>query len=232
MKFGIVVFPGSTCERDAFNFITGVLKQECIYLWHQHALPADLDCILLPGGFSYGDYLRPGAIAARARIMDSIKKFVYAGGLVIGICNGFQVLIEAGLLPGTLLKNRQISFKCRWVDLRVENNATVFTRHLKQGDLLQMPIAHGDGNYYIRPKELERLRQDKQIIFKYVDKNGNQTAESNPNGSVDNIAGIINKEGNVLGMMPHPERAGEAILGSTHGLKIFESILAQEGEMI
>lgn len=229
MKFGVVVFPGSTCERDAYNFITGVLKQECVYLWHEHSVPPGLDCILLPGGFSYGDYLRPGAMAAQAKIMNDVVKHARAGGLVIGICNGFQVLIESGLLPGALLRNRQLQFICKSVHIRVENSNTRFTRGFKTGDLLQMPVAHGDGNFYIPPEELNALYANEQVVFRYTDAGGAINGEANPNGSMDHIAGIVNRAGNVLGMMPHPERAGEALLGSTDGLELFNAILTWEG---
>jgi len=216
MKFGVVVFPGSNCDQDCFNVVKDVLKQPVEYIWHHDAKLDHFGCIILPGGFSYGDYLRCGAIARFSPIMANIKKFADRGGLVIGICNGFQILTEAGLLPGALIRNRDLHFICKHVTLRVENYKTVFTNKLKKGQLLNIPIAHGEGNYTCDPKTLNELKKNKQIAFTYYGEN--------PNGSVANIAGIFNKRRNVLGMMPHPERASEAILGSADGLLVFQSI--------
>lgn len=216
MRFGVVVFPGSNCDQDCFNVVKDVLKQPVEYIWHHDAKLDHFGCIILPGGFSYGDYLRCGAIARFSPIMENIKKFADRGGLVIGICNGFQILTEAGLLPGALIRNRDLHFICKHVQIRVENNKTPFTNKLKKGRVLCIPIAHGEGNYTCDPKTLKELKKNKQIAFTYYGEN--------PNGSIANIAGIFNKRRNVLGMMPHPERASELILGSEDGLLIFQSI--------
>ena len=216
MKFGVVVFPGSNCDQDCFNVVKNVLKQPVEYIWHKNTKLDHFDCIIIPGGFSYGDYLRCGAIARFSPIMDSIIKFANGGGLVIGICNGFQILLEAGLLPGAMLRNKNLHFICKFVELKVENTDTPFSSKYKKGQIVRIPIAHNEGNYYIDDKGLAELKKNNQIIFRYVD---------NPNGAVDDIAGIVNKERNVLGMMPHPERCSEKELTSEDGRLIFESIV-------
>lgn len=219
MKFGVIVFPGSNCDQDCFDVIRNVLKQPVEYIWHHDSKLDHFDCLILPGGFSYGDYLRAGAIARFSSIMDAVKKFAGRGGLVIGICNGFQILTEAGLLPGALRKNRDLKFICKHVQLKVENNKTPFTNKCKKGQILTIPIAHGEGNYTCDERTLRELKRKKQIVFTYYGEN--------PNGSVANIAGICNEKRNVLGMMPHPERASEDILRSMDGLLIFQSILSK-----
>lgn len=218
MRFGVVVFPGSNCDQDCYNVVKDVLKQPVEYVWHDNVSLDHLDCVILPGGFSYGDYLRCGAIARFSPIMAAVKKFAERGGRVIGICNGFQILTEAGLLPGALIRNKNLRFICKHVKIRTENVKTAFTNKLKPGQILTIPIAHGEGNYTCDAATLSDLKRFKQIAFTYYGEN--------PNGSTANIAGIFNKKYNVLGMMPHPERASEAILGSADGLNIFQSILA------
>jgi len=225
-KFGIVVFPGSNCDHDCYHAIKHVLGQECEFLWHHETDVGQFDCIVLPGGFSYGDYLRTGSIASLSPIMKSVEKFAQSGKPVIGICNGFQVLVESGLLPGALIKNSSLKFVCKWVRIRVESTKNLFTENMKVGDTLKLPVAHGEGNYFCSPDELKALNENSQIVFKYCAENGDATPESNPNGSLENIAGISNKEGNVLGMMPHPERCTEEILNGTQGRLIFESIIS------
>jgi phosphoribosylformylglycinamidine synthase len=215
MKFGVVVFPGSNCDQDCFHVIQDVLKQPVEYIWHKTTSVAGFDCIIIPGGFSYGDYLRCGAIARFSPIMESVIKFANNGGLVIGICNGFQVLLEAGLLPGAMMRNTNLHFICKYVDLKVETTNTPFSSEYKKGQVVRIPIAHNEGNYYIDEKGLAELKKNDQIVFRYV---------QNPNGAVDDIAGIVNKERNVLGMMPHPERCSEIVLGSEDGLVVFRSI--------
>ncbi|MFA6169667.1 MAG: phosphoribosylformylglycinamidine synthase subunit PurQ [Candidatus Margulisiibacteriota bacterium] len=217
MKFGIIVFPGSNCDQDCYHVAKNVLKQPTKYVWHQETDLSDLDCVILPGGFSYGDYLRTGAIARFSPVMEAVKRFADSGKFVIGICNGFQILTEAGLLPGALQRNRDLHFICKHVDLKVANNQTAFTNACKAGQKLNIPIAHGEGNYTCDAATLKALKQHKQIVFTY--------AGENPNGSVADIAGICNRRGNVLGMMPHPERASEAIVGSADGLLIWRSLL-------
>lgn len=217
MKFGIVVFPGSNCDRDCYNVPANVLGQEAVYLWHKEATLKGVDCIILPGGFSYGDYLRCGSIARQSPIMKSVVEFADRGGLVIGICNGFQILTEAGLLPGVLMRNESLKFICKTVQLKVSNARTAFTKRYKEGEVVDMPIAHGDGNYFCDETTLKRLKANNQIVFTYYGEN--------PNGSLEGIAGIINERGNILGMMPHPERVSEDILGGTDGLRVFESII-------
>jgi len=216
MKFGVIVFPGSNCDHDCFHVIDKVLKQPVKYIWHKETKLKDFDCIIIPGGFSYGDYLRCGAIARFSPIMEEVIKFANAGGLVIGICNGFQVLLEAGLLPGAMLRNKNLHFICKFVELKVENTDTPFSSGYNKGQIVRIPIAHNEGNYYIDAAGLEKLQANNQIVFRYVD---------NPNGAVDDIAGIVNEKGNVLGMMPHPERASEDELTSKDGLVVWESIL-------
>jgi len=225
MRFGVVVFPGSNCDQDCYHVIRNVLKKPVEYIWHERTDLNGFDCVVLPGGFSYGDYLRPGAIARFAKTMDALSEFVERGGLVIGICNGFQILLEAGLLPGAMLRNKTLRFICKYVHLRVENERTPFTNLYNAGQVLRMPIAHGDGNYYCDEETLAKLESNAQIVFRYCDEFGNITEDANPNGSVANIAGICNERRNVLGMMPHPERCSEKILGSSDGLLLWESII-------
>ncbi len=224
MKFGVVTFPGSNCDYDSYAAVKFVLGEEVDFLWHKSTDLCGSDVVILPGGFSYGDYLRSGAIARFSPIMSEVVKFAKSGGMVIGICNGFQVLTESGLLPGALIRNSHLRFSCKQVYLRVENDATPYTRACKKGEVLKIPIAHGDGNYYDFDGDIKLLEDARQVVFRYVDQQGNATPESNPNGSRENIAGVLNAEGNVLGMMPHPERAVESILGSADGLKLFESL--------
>lgn len=225
MRFGVVTFPGSNCDYDCYNAVKRVLKEPVEFIWHADKKLNNFDCIILPGGFSYGDYLRTGAIAHFANIMEDVKKFASKGGLVIGICNGFQILTEAGLLPGALQRNKNLQFICKNVHLKCENNKTPFTTKFKKGQIIRIPIAHGEGNYTADKATLKELEKNKQIIFRYCDEKGRATDESNPNGSMLNIAGICNKKRNVLGMMPHPERCSEAILGGIDGKYILESIL-------
>lgn len=225
MKFGVVVFPGSNCDQDCFYVIKDILKKPVRYIWHQDTDLANLDCIILPGGFSYGDYLRTGAIARFSLVMKSIIDFARKGGTVIGICNGFQILLEAGLLPGVMLKNRDLHFICRHVYIKTENNQTRFTDLYNAGQVLKIPIAHNEGNYYIDTAGLKELRDNNQIVFRYCSATGEISDQFNPNGALDNIAGIINKKGNILGMMPHPERSSERELGASDGYFIFKSIV-------
>ncbi len=225
MKFGVVVFPGSNCDYDTFHALQNVMGQKTVFLWHKDHNLQNVDCVVLPGGFSYGDYLRSGAIARFSPIMAEVKKFAEAGGLVLGICNGFQILLEAGLLPGAMLRNKNLKFLCQHVYIRIENAKTAFSNAGKKGQVLKIPIAHFDGNYYAEPELLAELEKNKQIVFRYCDEKGRVTEEANVNGSVHNIAGIVNREGNVLGMMPHPERASEKILGSEDGRVIFQSMI-------
>lgn len=225
-KFGIVVFPGSNCDHDCYHAIKHVFGQDCEFLWHHETDVDRFDCIVLPGGFSYGDYLRTGSIASLSPIMKSVAKFAEAGNPVIGICNGFQVLVESGLLPGALIKNSSLKFVCKWVSVRVESTDNLFTESMNIGEILDIPIAHAEGNYFCTPQELEALNNNSQVVFRYCSEDGELTSESNPNGSMENIAGITNKAGNVLGMMPHPERCAEEILQGTQGRLIFESIIS------
>ncbi len=226
MKFGVVTFPGSNCDYDTYAAVRHVLGEEVEFLWHLDADLKGSDVVILPGGFSYGDYLRTGAIARFSPIVKEVIKFAREGGTVWGICNGFQILLEAGLLPGAMLRNKGLRFICRYVNIRVESVGNRLTAGLNQGQVLRIPIAHSDGNYYDYPEKIEELKENDQIIFRYCDFEGNITSESNPNGSVANIAGICNLDKNVFGMMPHPERAVENVLNSTDGLKLFESIRA------
>lgn len=225
MKFGVVVFPGSNCDLDSYYLVKDVLCEEVIYLWHEDNLPLDIDGVILPGGFTYGDYLRPGAMARFSTIMNDIVEFARRGGFVLGICNGFQILVESGLLPGALMKNQHLKFICDHVYVRVENNNTPFTNACDKGEVLKIPVAHNEGNYFAPREDILSLQEDERILFRYSDYQGNVSQENNPNGSKNNIAGICNENKNVLGMMPHPERAGEKTLGSKDGLKIFHSIL-------
>jgi phosphoribosylformylglycinamidine synthase I len=224
--FGVVVFPGSNCDHDCYHVLKHVLGVPAYFIWHKEEnIDPAFKVIVLPGGFSYGDYLRTGAIARFSPVMKAVKRFAENGGLVIGICNGFQILLEARLLPGAMLRNKGLRFICRDVHIRVENNRTPFTKECKDGQVLRIPIAHGDGNYFATPELLRELNDNGQIVFRYCTQDGQITDSANPNGSLENIAGIINKEGNILGMMPHPERASEEILGNTDGLYIFKSML-------
>jgi len=229
MKFGVVVFPGSNCDEDMRHVLEHVLGQEVEMLWHKQDTIADLgpgDCIVLPGGFSYGDYLRSGAIAKLSPIMQRVVEFANQGGYVVGICNGFQILCEAGLLPGVLLANNTQKFICKNLYLRVENSKTPFTQNTNEGDLLKIPIAHADGRYYAHEDELLKLIENKQILFRYCTEEGALSEDANPNGSLEHIAGICNENQNVFGMMPHPERAAEDILGNSQGRILFESLIA------
>jgi len=225
MKCSVVVFPGSNCDSDCFHALGDVMQQPVEYVWHKETALPSCDLVVLPGGFSYGDYLRTGAIARFSPILQEVMKHAKEGRAVIGICNGFQILLEAGLLPGAMLRNKSLSFICENVLLRTENNRSIFTRNLSLGQILKIPIAHGEGNYYCDPKTLEELTGAGRVIFRYVNAKGAAVERANPNGSVDNIAGIINEKGNVLGMMPHPERVSEDILGSHDGKLIWESLL-------
>lgn len=224
MRFGVVTFPGSNCDYDSLMVVRDQLGEQAEFIWHKDSQLDTYDCIILPGGFSYGDYLRTGAIARFSPVMKAIINFANEGGLVIGICNGFQVLLEAGLLPGAMLRNRSLRFVCRYVYLRCETNDSPFTNQIERGAVLKVPIAHSDGNYYWNEAGIAELEANNQVIFRYCDGGGNVTEEANPNGSLSNIAGICNRARNVLGMMPHPERAAEQVLGSTDGLKVFQSI--------
>jgi len=226
MRFGIVVFPGTNCDRDCWHVVKRVLNCDAEFVWHEERDVSRFDCIILPGGFSYGDYLRVGAVARFSPVMESVRDFAEKGGLVIGICNGFQILVEAGLLPGALVRNKTTHFICKFVNLRVENADTPFTNQCKVGQVLRIPIAHNDGRFFCDEEILKRLERNGQIIFRYCTPEGEITEEANPNGSIENIAGIVNERGNVLGMMPHPERASEKLLGSEDGLLIWRSILS------
>jgi phosphoribosylformylglycinamidine synthase len=223
MKFGVVTFPGANCDYDAYAAVK-LLGEEVEFLWHQSADLNGCNAVILPGGFAHGDYLRAGAIARFSPIMKAVVDFANRGGLVIGICNGFQVLVESGLLPGALMRNSHLRFSCKYVYIKVQKTENPFTCDCEKDHILKIPIAHKDGNYYNFTGDIETLQKNNQIMFRYCDKGGNYTDESNPNGSIYNIAGICNKEGNVVGMMPHPERAVEKILGSDDGMKIFRSV--------
>ena len=225
MKFGVIVFPGSNCDHDAFEAVRRGLGQEAEYIWHGSEDLAGSDVIILPGGFAYEDYLRTGAIARFSPVMRAVRRFAASGGLVLGVCNGFQILLEAGLLPGAMLQNKNLKFVCRQVHLRVENASLPFTAACRPGQVLRIPIAHGEGNYFADPETLRELRDGNRVVFRYVTPEGETAPEGNPNGSVDDIAGIINREGNVLGLMPHPERASDPLLGSADGLWIFRSLV-------
>src|SRR5436309_4569236 len=225
MNFGVIVFPGSNCDHDCVHVLSDVLGQKAIEVWHKETSLSGLEAVILPGGFSYGDYLRTGAIARFSPVMAAIKQFVAEGGMVLGICNGFQILLEAGLLPGAMLRNRSLAFICKDVHVRVENAATPFTGRCESGQILRLPIAHADGSYYTDPVTLAALQANAQIVFRYCTPEGKITSEANPNGSLDNIAGIRNAEGNVLGLMPHPERCAAVGLGNDSGRLISLSIL-------
>ena len=224
MRFGIIVFPGTWSDGDCYHAVRDVLGQQAEYVWHRETSVAGYDCLVLPGGFSYGDYLRPGAIARFSPIMAAVTQFASQGGPDLGICNGFQVLCEAGLLPGVLMRNRHLQFRCQWVHLRVESTATPFTGYLEAGEVLHIPISHGDGNYYADDETLAELEAQGRVVFRYCTAGGELSDEANPNGSLEHIAGIANADGNVVGMMPHPERAVEEALGGTDGLRILRSV--------
>jgi phosphoribosylformylglycinamidine synthase I len=226
MKFAIIVFPGSNCDHDAYHAAKHVLGQHAEFVWHKETDLHGANVVILPGGFSHGDYLRTGAIARFSPVMTAVKQFAATGHPVLGICNGFQILLEAGLLPGAMLRNRGLKFRCEHVHIRVEQTDTPFTWACRPQQVLRIPIAHGEGNYFTTPDELRRLQQNRQIVFRYVDASGTITDEANPNGSVDNIAGICNEQRNVVGLMPHPERACELSVGSADGLVMFESVVA------
>jgi phosphoribosylformylglycinamidine synthase subunit PurQ / glutaminase len=225
MKFGIVVFPGSNCDHDAYHVCHHILGQDATFLWHKDPDLKGADVVILPGGFSYGDYLRCGAIARFSPVMNTVVRFAAEGGPVLGICNGFQVLLEAGLLPGVLLRNSSLRFVCRYVHLRVGRADTMFTSGYTDGEVISIPVAHGEGNYFADDVTVRSLEREGRILFRYCDPEGRVTAEANPNGSLAGIAGILNEQGNVLGMMPHPERASDPLLRYTDGQRIFTSII-------
>ena len=230
MKFGVVQFPGSNCDADAFHAVSAIVRQPVEFIWHQSENLAGCDAVILPGGFAFGDYLRTGAIARFSPVMKAVERFAHGGGLVLGICNGFQILLEAGLLPGAMMRNQGLRFLCRQVHIRVEATDTPFTSAASRGQVLEIPIAHMEGNYFCEAAELAELERNNQIIFRYVRPDGGEgdarDNEANPNGSLHAIAGICNRERNVLGLMPHPERAVELGLGSADGLVIFRSLVA------
>ena len=225
MRFGVVVFPGSNCEEDAHFVVTNVFGHQAEYLWHKDTDLKSADVVILPGGFAHGDYLRTGAMARFSPIMSSVRAFADRGGPVLGICNGFQILLESGLLPGAMLRNRSLQYRCEHVFLRVEADDTPFTSAARVGEVLRIPIGHGEGNYYAPPDVLERLEANRQVVLRYTDAQGRLDDEWNPNGSVNAIAAICNETRNVVGMMPHPERACEALLGGSDGRVVFESVV-------
>ena len=226
MKFGIIIFPGTWSDKDCYYALNDMLGQKASYIWHTETDISGYDCIILPGGFSYGDYLRPGAIARFSPILASVEHFASQGKLVIGICNGFQILCESGILPGVLRQNDHLQYRCQWTHLKVENSASPFTSRCQAGQVLKIPISHQEGRYYADESTLAELEANHRIAFRYSTPTGEITNEANPNGALHNIAGILNKNGNVLGMMPHPERACEPLLGSSDGNLIWESIIA------
>jgi phosphoribosylformylglycinamidine synthase len=227
MNFGVIVFPGTWSDADCRYALGNILGQKVGYIWHQDTDLSKYDCIILPGGFSYGDYLRPGAIARFSPVMSAVKRFSSRGGLVLGICNGFQILCEAGLLPGVLLRSSHLQYRCQWVNLRVENASLPFTSSCRKGQVIRIPISHYEGNYYADEATLAELEANDQIAFRYCTSTGEITEGANPNGSIHNIAGIVNKGGNVMGMMPHPERACEELLGGDNGNLLFEPLMAR-----
>jgi phosphoribosylformylglycinamidine synthase I len=229
MKFGVLVFPGSNCDHDTYNVMESIAHQPVTMLWHESEDLENVDAVLIPGGFAYGDYLRTGAIARFAPIMQPVKRFAAAGGPVLGICNGFQILCEAGLLPGALMRNAGLKYICRQVHLRTETTASVFTHELREGEVLQIPIGHMEGNYFCDAETLAALNRERRVAFRYSTAQGEITPEANPNGSLENIAGILNEGRNVLGMMPHPDRSSEALLGSADGFRIFHSLVTSLG---
>jgi phosphoribosylformylglycinamidine synthase I len=225
MKFGVVVFPGTWSDCDFHHVVSEVLHQPVKYVWHRERDLGDVDCVILPGGFSYGDYLRAGAVAGRSPVVEAIREFAAKGGLVLGSCNGFQILCEAGMLPGALMRNECLQYRCQSTHLIVDNVDTPFTRGLRAGQVLTMPISHGEGKYHADAPTLAHKRERNQIVFRYATADGQVTRAANPNGSLDNIAGIVNESGTVLGMMPHPERAAETVVGGTDGLLLLQSLL-------
>ena len=225
MKFAVVVFPGSNCDHDAYHAARHVLGQEAAFVWHKDTSLGGADVVVLPGGFAHGDYLRTGAVARFSPVMQAVRTFADAGGPVIGICNGFQVLLEAGMLLGAMLRNRSLKFQCEHVFVRVEQTDTPFTIACRSGQILRIPIAHGEGNYYAEPEVVERLEKNRQVVFRYTTASGEVTPAANPNGSLNNIAGLCNEGRNVVGLMPHPERACELAIGSADGLLILESVV-------
>lgn len=225
LQWGVVVFPGTNCELETLHVLRHVLGQEARPVWHEERDLAGLDAVVLPGGFAHGDYLRAGAVARFSPVMEAVRELAEAGRPVLGICNGFQVLLEAGLLPGAMMRNRTQRFVSRWVNLRVENADSPFLRGCRRGEVLRIPVAHGEGNYYADPETLAEMNRNGQVLLRYCEPDGTVTPDANPNGSVENVAGIANRRGNVMGLMPHPERASEALLGSADGRRIFESIL-------
>jgi phosphoribosylformylglycinamidine synthase len=229
MKFAVVVFPGSNCDHDAYHAAKHVLRADAELIWHKDTSLKGADVVILPGGFAHGDYLRTGAIARFSPIMQAVTAFAAAGGPVLGICNGFQILLEAGLLPGAMLRNRSLHFRCEHVHVRVEHTDTPFTAAARPHQILRIPIAHGEGNYYAEPDVIDRLERNRQVIFRYVTADGEETEAANPNGSIHNIAGITNEARNIVGLMPHPERACELAVGSADGLVVFESALKGVG---
>jgi len=231
MKFAIIVFPGSNCDHDAYHAAKHVLGHEAEFVWHKETSLKGADVVILPGGFSHGDYLRTGAIARFSPVMTAVSEFARKGGPVVGICNGFQILLEAGLLPGAMLRNRDLKFHCEHVRVRVEQINTPFTRLATRGQVLSLPIAHGEGNYFAEPDVIRTLEATGRVVFRYCDASGEATDAANPNGALHNIAGICNDTGNVVGLMPHPERACESALGSTDGLILFESVAAAAGDL-
>jgi phosphoribosylformylglycinamidine synthase subunit PurQ / glutaminase len=225
VTFAVLVFPGSNCDHDAYHAAKHVLGQNARFVWHKERTLGNAEAVIVPGGFSHGDYLRTGAIARFSPVMDAVAEFAAQGGPVLGVCNGFQILLECGLLPGAMLRNRDLKFHCEFVGVRVERTDTPFTSLCTQGQVLQIPIAHGEGNYYAPPDVLQELQSSGRIVFRYANAHGEATAEANPNGALDNIAGICNAARNVVGLMPHPERACEPALGSRDGLLLFESVV-------
>ncbi len=224
MKFGVIVFPGSNCDHDAYHVVSKHVGQPVDFIWHRETDLSSYDAVIVPGGFSYGDYLRAGALAHFSPVIKAVKEFAKKGKFVFGVCNGFQILCESGLLPGALMRNRGLHFICQHVNIRVENDKTPYTSELRKGEVLSIPIAHAEGNYVCDEKTLAELENNNQIIFRYCDETGDLSDLSNPNGSLNNIAGISNKDGNILGMMPHPERACEELIGSNDGRDIFRSL--------
>ncbi len=225
MKCAVVVFPGSNCDADVYHALTDDLGVDAHYVWHRESDITGYDVVVLPGGFSYGDYLRAGAIARFSPVMVSVQRFAQRGGLVLGICNGFQILVEAGLLPGALLKNDNLQFRCEWTTLRVDNHCTPFTSRCRKGQVLSLPIAHGEGRYHVDSDTLKEWNDAGRIVFRYATAEGDACREANPNGSLHNIAGIVNREGNVLGMMPHPERATNSLVGGEDGRWVLGSLV-------
>jgi phosphoribosylformylglycinamidine synthase len=225
VRFGVVIFPGSNGDHDALKAVELGLREEVVPIWHKETTIEDCDALLIPGGFTYGDYLRAGAIARFAPVMDAVAAFAERGGPVLGICNGFQILTEAGLLPGALLRNGELSFRCDWINVRVETDRTPFTAALDVGTVLRLPIAHGQGRYFATPEQLRELESNDQIVFRYTDPQGREDDAHNPNGSTAHIAGVSNRKGNIVGLMPHPERAYDALIGGDEGLRILGSVI-------